>query len=88
MNKDARLGDYLGHIVAACDRIETYAGHLSEIQFLSDTLIQDAVIRNPSPNPNNLWGSPKDLQGYTYDLEKAKADKEAHCEFDTACPGY
>ena len=28
----------------------------------------------PSPNPNNLWGAPKDLKGFTYDLEKAKAE--------------
>ena len=41
--------------------------------FIKD-ILKGAVARNPGPNPNNLWGSPKDLKGYTYDLEKAKAE--------------
>src|SRR5882757_7264503 len=41
--------------------------------FIKD-ILKDAVARNRSPNPNNLWGAPKDLEGYTYDLEKAKAE--------------
>ena len=41
--------------------------------FIKD-ILKGAVARNPGPNPNNLWGAPKDLKGYTYDLEKAKAE--------------
>ncbi|TMJ21188.1 MAG: hypothetical protein E6G95_22330 [Alphaproteobacteria bacterium] len=41
--------------------------------FIKD-ILKGAVARNPSPNPNNLWGAPKDLKGFTYDLEKAKAE--------------
>jgi len=28
-------------------------------------------VRNPGPIPKNLWGAPADLQGYSYDIEKA-----------------
>ena len=41
--------------------------------FIKD-ILKGAVARNPGPNPNNLWGAPKDLKGFTYDLEKAKAE--------------
>ena len=34
------------------------------------------MARNPAPVPNNLWGYPEDVEGYTYDLEKAKAALE------------
>jgi peptide/nickel transport system substrate-binding protein len=34
------------------------------------------VVRNPGPLPENLWGNPKDLQGYTFDMAKAKAEIE------------
>jgi peptide/nickel transport system substrate-binding protein len=37
-------------------------------------LLKGAVSRNPGPVPGNLWGAPKDLKGYTYDLDKAKAE--------------
>src|SRR5207247_3250005 len=29
---------------------------------------------NPVPIPNNLWGVPKDVKGYSYDVEKAKQE--------------
>jgi peptide/nickel transport system substrate-binding protein len=32
------------------------------------------VERNPTPLPNTIWGVPKDVKGYSYDLEKAKAE--------------
>ena len=32
------------------------------------------VERNPTPLPNTIWGNPKDVQGYAFDLEKAKAE--------------
>jgi ABC-type transport system substrate-binding protein len=41
--------------------------------FIND-ILKGAVARNPGPNPNNLWGAPKDLKGFTFDLEKAKAE--------------
>ena len=41
-----------------------------------DAIINDimkgTVVRNPTIVPNNMWGAPKDVKGYTYDLEKAK----------------
>ena len=33
-----------------------------------------SVERNPVPIPNNLWGIPKDVKGYGYDIDKAKAE--------------
>jgi peptide/nickel transport system substrate-binding protein len=32
------------------------------------------VERNPTPLPNTIWGVPKDVKGYSYDLDKAKAE--------------
>jgi ABC-type transport system substrate-binding protein len=37
-------------------------------------ILGGSVERNPVPIPNNLWGVPKDVKGYTYDIEKAKAE--------------
>ena len=37
-------------------------------------ILGGSVERNPVPIPNNMWGVPKDVKGYTYDLEKAKAE--------------
>jgi len=39
--------------------------------FIND-ILSGSVARNPGPLPNNIWGAPKDLEGYTFDLEKAK----------------
>ena len=45
--------------------------------FNYDSFIQDILkgraTRNAGPMPQALWGYPKGLTGYTYDLEKAKA---------------
>lgn len=47
MTRDAqRLGDYLGHILEAIERIEHYVADLDEMGFLGNKLVQDAVIRN------------------------------------------
>lgn len=43
-----------------------YDGFIKEI-------LKGYAERNPAPMPNNLWGYPKDAQGYDYDLKKAKA---------------
>src|SRR2546426_363382 len=37
-------------------------------------ILSGSVERNPVPIPNNLWGVPRDVKGYTYDLEKAKQE--------------
>jgi peptide/nickel transport system substrate-binding protein len=35
------------------------------------------------PIPNTMWGAPQDLKGYTYDLDKAKAElKKASVKID------
>lgn len=41
-----RLADYLGHIIEAIERIERYTTALDQARYLTDELIQDAVIRN------------------------------------------
>ena len=43
-----------------------YDGFIKEI-------LKGYAERNPAPMPNNLWGYPKDVVGYDYDLKKAKA---------------
>lgn len=43
---DLRIPDYLGHILQAIERIAQYTGRLRESEFLSNTLVQDAVVRN------------------------------------------
>jgi ABC-type transport system substrate-binding protein len=35
------------------------------------------VERNPTPLPNTMWGVPKDVKGYTFDIGKAKAELAA-----------
>ena len=44
--KSARLAEYLGHIVAAVERIERYTSALDAATFLDNEMAQDAVIRN------------------------------------------
>lgn len=47
MSRDPqRLPDYLGHILEAIERIQSYVEHVDEVGFLSSKIIQDAVIRN------------------------------------------
>ena len=46
MNKQLRIPDYLGHILAAIERIERHTHDVDGIGFLTSELIQDAVIRN------------------------------------------
>jgi len=47
MSKDKqRLVDYLNHILQAISRIENYIEDMSEVAFLENELVQDAVIRN------------------------------------------
>jgi peptide/nickel transport system substrate-binding protein len=37
-------------------------------------ILSGTVERNPVPIPNNLWGVPRDVKGYTYDIDRAKAE--------------
>ena len=46
MNKTLRVSDYLGHILKAIERINRYTKEINEKDFLSNELLQDAVIRN------------------------------------------
>jgi peptide/nickel transport system substrate-binding protein len=38
----------------------------------NNNILGGTVVRNPGIIPNPMWGAPKDLKGYTYDLDKAK----------------
>jgi len=46
LKKALRVPDYLGHILAAIERIERHTADVDELGFLNSELIQDAVIRN------------------------------------------
>lgn len=46
MNRALRVPDYLGHILAAMERIKRHTADVDEHGFLNSELIQDAVIRN------------------------------------------
>lgn len=46
MSKALRVPDYLGHILQAMDRIARYTAGFDEAGFLSNELVQDAVLRN------------------------------------------
>jgi peptide/nickel transport system substrate-binding protein len=37
-------------------------------------ILEGLVERNRGPIPNTMWGAPKDLKGYDYDLDKAKEE--------------
>ena len=41
-----RLSDYLGHIIQAIERIQSYVADLDDAAFLVDAKTQDAVVRN------------------------------------------
>lgn len=44
-----------------------YDGYIRDV-------LKGSVVRNPTIIPNNMWGAPKDLKGYSFDLEKAKEE--------------
>ena len=37
-----------------------------------NNILGGTVVRNAGIIPNPMWGAPKDMQGYTYDLDRAK----------------
>lgn len=45
-SKEQRLPDYLGHMVEAIDRIESYVCDMDKASFSANRLVIDAVIRN------------------------------------------
>jgi peptide/nickel transport system substrate-binding protein len=47
--------------------------HAFDYNGFIDNILSGSVARNPGPLPNNIWGAPKDLEGYDFDLEKAKS---------------
>jgi peptide/nickel transport system substrate-binding protein len=40
----------------------------------NNDILGGSVERNPGPIPNNMWGMPKDVKGYSFDLDKARAE--------------
>ncbi|MCB4824584.1 ABC transporter substrate-binding protein [Roseicella aerolata] len=42
----------------------------------NEIILKGLVIRNPGPNPNNLWGNPEGMAPYSFDLAKARE----HCD--------
>ena len=57
------------HFRRALSYAFNYAGFIEQVK-------HNNAVRNPGPIPVTLWGSPPDLKGYSYDLEKAKAELE------------
>jgi uncharacterized protein with HEPN domain len=43
---DFRTPDYLEHMLEACDRVLQYTTGMTITEFLANTLVQDAVLRN------------------------------------------
>jgi uncharacterized protein with HEPN domain len=43
---DLRAPDYFEHLLQACDRILQYTSGMTQEQFLADSMVQDAVLRN------------------------------------------
>jgi len=37
-------------------------------------ILGGSVERNPVPIPNNLWGVPRDVKGYSYNIDRAKQE--------------
>jgi peptide/nickel transport system substrate-binding protein len=64
-NQRAPLSDV--HVRRAINYAFDYHGFIHDI-------LDDMVQRNPTPTPNTLWGVPKDVKGYEYNIEKAKAE--------------
>jgi len=64
-NQRAPLNDV--HVRRAISYAFDYDGFNKDI-------LGGSVERNPVPIPNNMWGVPRDVKGYTYDIDKAKAE--------------
>jgi len=64
-NQRAPLNDV--HVRRAISMAFDYKGFITDI-------LKDTAVRNPAPVPANLWGYPKDVKGWDYDIDKAKAE--------------
>ena len=64
-NQRAPMNDV--HVRRAISYAFDYDGFINDI-------LSGSAERNPVPIPNTMWGVPDDVKGYTYDLEKAKAE--------------
>lgn len=40
----------------------------------NNQILGGQVERNPTPLPNTIWGVPKDVKGYSFDIDKGKAE--------------
>lgn len=45
--------------------------HAFDYEGFIDVILGGYPLRNAGPNPQNLWGAPDDLEGYSYDLTQA-----------------
>ena len=45
-NKKLRVRDYIGHIIEAITRIDSYVTGLERAEFIENSMVHDAVIRN------------------------------------------
>jgi peptide/nickel transport system substrate-binding protein len=50
---------------------KAFAHAFNYMGFIND-ILGGYATRDPLPMPDNLWGAPKDVKGYDYDLKKAK----------------
>lgn len=64
-NQRAPLNDV--HVRRAINHSFDYDGFNKDI-------LGGLVERNPTPLPNTIWGNPKDVKGYDYNIDKAKAE--------------
>jgi len=55
------------HVRRAISHAFDYEGYIQNIKL-------GKAVRNPGPLPENMWGSPPGLKGYTYDLALARAE--------------
>jgi peptide/nickel transport system substrate-binding protein len=46
--------------------------HMFDYDGFINNILGGTVVRNAGIIPNPMWGAPKDLKGYTYDIDKAK----------------
>ena len=60
MKKALRVPDFLGHILQAIERIEEYVCDMDEMAFLSNKLVQSAVIA--IGNQKNVLAAPIGMQ--------------------------
>ncbi len=46
MTTSPRVSDYLRHILAAMEKTDRYTSEMDEVEFLTNELVQHAVVRN------------------------------------------